>query len=118
MNLNPDQVRRALAASYALRDKGDPAKGLKPVSYTGNAEAHVRVIGEAILQDVPDRNGPEFTDWGRAALLSVLWHHQGASSSIGQPIRFALGKGATEPLTEEEIRAAKSWLACTGKEAR
>lgn len=40
-----------------------------------------------------DEMSPDFTDTARAALLWVLWHHQGGSSDIGQPIRFALGMG-------------------------
>lgn len=38
-----------LAASYALRDQGDPARGIKPISFTGNPPAHVEVILEAGL---------------------------------------------------------------------
>lgn len=58
-----------------------------------------------------ERNGPEFTDWGRAALLWVLWHHQGGSSKVGQPIRFALGMGAHDHLNEHQIADAKRWAA-------
>lgn len=43
----------------------------------------------------------------RAALLFCLWHHQGGSSEIGQPIRFALGIGQYEPLTDEQLAIAK-----------
>ena len=52
---------------------------------------------------------PEFTDTARAALLWVLWHHQGGSSPIGQPIRFALGMGAREPLNDHQLAEAKRW---------
>ena len=52
---------------------------------------------------------PEFTDTARAALLWVLWHHQGRSSPIGQPIRFALGMGAHEPLSEHQVQEALRW---------
>lgn len=41
----------------------------------------------------PTELSPDFTDTARAALLWVLWHHQGGSSPVGQPIRFALGMG-------------------------
>jgi hypothetical protein len=47
-----------------------------------------------------ESNGPEFTDWARAALSWVLYHHQGGSSPVGQPIRFALGMGANERLPD------------------
>lgn len=58
--------------------------------------------------------GPEFTDTARAALLWVLWHHQGGSSHVGQPIRFALGLGAHDHLNEQQIAVAKRWAAQTG----
>jgi hypothetical protein len=48
------QLARGLAASYALRDTGDPAKQLKPISFTGNPSAHVAAIAEAVLADVPE----------------------------------------------------------------
>ena len=57
---------------------------------------------------------PEFTDSARAALAWVLYHHQGGSSPVGQPIRFALGMGAHEPLTDSLIAEAKRWAAWAG----
>lgn len=51
----------------------------------------------------------EFTASARAALLWVLWHHQGGSSEVGQPIRFALGMGQHERMTEAQIEQAKVW---------
>ncbi len=53
----------------------------------------------------------DFTDTARAALLWVLWHHQGGSSTRGQPIRFALGMGQHERLNEWQIAEAKRWAA-------
>ncbi len=61
----------------------------------------------------PVEMSPEFTDTARAALLWVLWHHQGGSSPVGQPIRFALGKGAHDRLNDPEIDEAKRWAAQT-----
>jgi hypothetical protein len=52
---------------------------------------------------------PEFTDTARAALLWVLWHHQGGSSEVGQAVRFALGKGEHDSLTKHEVTQAKRW---------
>ncbi|WBF05234.1 hypothetical protein [Burkholderia phage CSP3] len=43
----------------------------------------------------------------RALLLNVLWHHQGGSSEIGQPIRKLLGIGAHDHLTDEQLSEAK-----------
>ncbi|MBU9318964.1 Lar family restriction alleviation protein, partial [Burkholderia multivorans] len=53
-----------------------------------------------------DELSPEFTDSARAALLWVLYHHQGGSSPVGQPIRFALGMGAHEALKPSQVAAA------------
>lgn len=46
-----------------------------------------------------------------AALLWVLWHHQGGSSDTGQPIRKLLGIGQHERLTNEQLLLAKSFIA-------
>lgn len=51
----------------------------------------------------------EFTDTARCALLWVLWHHQGGSSPVGQPLRFALGMGRDEHLSDQQIADAKRW---------
>lgn len=51
----------------------------------------------------------EMTETSTAALLWVLWHHQGASSNVGQPIRFVLGMGKYDRLTESQIAQAKTW---------
>ena len=42
-----------------------------------------------------------------AALCFALWHHQGGSSSIGQPIREMLGLGQHDHMTSEQYFAAK-----------
>lgn len=65
-----------------------------------------------------DEMSPEFTDTARAALLWVLWHHQGGSSPVGQPIRYALGMGAHEPLSERQVQEARRWAALTKSETR
>jgi acyl-coenzyme A thioesterase PaaI-like protein len=45
----------------------------------------------------------------RAALLWVLWNHQGAGSSIGQPIRALLNKTQHERLGPDEVRIARDF---------
>ncbi|MPS35040.1 MAG: hypothetical protein E2593_07065 [Stenotrophomonas sp.] len=62
----------------------------------------------------PAEMSPEFTDTARAAIAWVLWHHQGASSPVGQPLRFALGMGADEPLPDWRIAEAKRYAAWAG----
>lgn len=59
----------------------------------------------------PEAMSPEFTDFSRAALLWVLWQHQVESSSIGVALRFALGLGSNDQLSERQIAEAKRWAA-------
>ena len=44
-----------------------------------------------------------------SALLWILYHHQGGSSHIGQPIRKLLGIGQHDRLTDEQIAEAKAF---------
>lgn len=44
----------------------------------------------------------------KGLLLWTLYHHQGGSSDIGQPIRRALGIGQHDHLTPAQIEAAKA----------
>ncbi len=62
----------------------------------------------------PAEMSPEFTDTARAAIAWVLWHHQGASSPVGQPLRFALGMGQYEPLADWRIAEAKRYAEWAG----
>lgn len=52
----------------------------------------------------------EQVDRMRSALLAALWHHQGGSSAIGQPIRRLLGIGQHEHLTDEQVKEAKAFV--------
>lgn len=59
----------------------------------------------------PGEMSPEFTDTARAAIAWVLWHHQGGSSPVGQPLRFALGMGQHDRMTDHQIAEAKRFAA-------
>lgn len=87
------------------------------------------------VAEIPDRNSPEYFPEAmlvtaselrmileenappplelprqcQAALLWLLWHHQGGSSEIGQPIRKLLGISAHSYLTDEQVALAKSF---------
>jgi len=50
----------------------------------------------------------------RDALFWVLWHHQGGSSPVGQPIRRALGIGQFDHLTAEQVLRAKAFAKSQG----
>jgi hypothetical protein len=52
---------------------------------------------------------PEMSRESRAMLLNVLWHHQGGSSPVGQPLRKLLGIGQHDYLTDEQVSEAK-WI--------
>ena len=45
-----------------------------------------------------------------SALLWTLYHHQGGSSHIGQPIRKLLGIGQHDRMTDEQIAMAKQFF--------
>lgn len=79
-----------------------------------SGEELLAVAAELKKAAQPVEMSPEFTDSARAALLWVLWHHQGGSSPVGQPIRYALGLGAHEPLTSRHAEKAKKWAAQAG----
>lgn len=55
------------------------------------------------IEHHPERQNAE------AALLWTLYHHQGGSSNIGQPIRKILGIGQHDRLTDEQISDAKKF---------
>ena len=75
------------------------------------AESHAAPEAPAQAKEI----SPEFTDTARAALLWVLWHHQGGSSDVGQPVRFALGMGQYEKMNAHQVREAKRWAALNPK---
>lgn len=49
----------------------------------------------------------EVLDGMHGLLLLALYHHQGGSSPVGQPIRRALGIGEHDHMTPEQIELAK-----------
>jgi hypothetical protein len=73
---------------------------------------------DPITKAVRSEDAPDFTDSARAALLWVLYHHQGGSSKVGQPIRFALGMGEYEHLSAQQIAEAKKWAAISAQESK
>lgn len=88
-----------------------PARLRQAAQYTGLDGLRELLIEAAGALDgaEPVEMHAEFTDTARAALLWVLYHHQGGSSKVGQPIRYALGMGAHERLNDHQLREAKRW---------
>lgn len=53
--------------------------------------------------------GPDFTDTSRAALCWLLWHHQAERDPVGTVVRYILGMGANEAMSERQLAAARTW---------
>ena len=63
---------------------------------------------EAAQQQEQDPDGNR-EDQFRCALLWVLWHHQGGSSPIGQPLRRFLGLGPHDRMNPAWVQLAQRW---------
>ncbi len=112
-------IRAALDAQPAAAQEavGEVAEweGTLCVQWVPNYEPPVGTqLFAAPVTAAPAEMSPEFTDTARAAIAWVLWHHQGGSSPVGQPLRFALGMGADEPLPDWRIAEAKRYAAWAG----
>lgn len=110
-----DKLRTAAALLVARWDSPQWGGSAEHLRHTGEYIADLRAaLAEQPAEQEPVEMSPEFTDTARAALLWVLWHHQGGSSPVGQPIRFALGMGAHDRLTDLHVAEAKRWAAQAG----
>ena len=79
-------------------------KSLSPEALEAWDEAEANI--QASMQRIRELAAPlRYSD--TAPLLWVLYNHQGAYSPIGQPIRQYLGIGQFEPMTADQIQAAK-----------
>jgi hypothetical protein len=106
-----EQVESVMAIAFELariREEHGAQSGM----YLSEVRALRAEVERLAAQAAPSEEmSPEFTDTARAALLWVLWHHQGGSSKVGQPIRFALGMEQHQPLSEYQVREAQRWEA-------
>ncbi|WP_313033527.1 hypothetical protein [Stenotrophomonas acidaminiphila] len=108
------EAPQAAAAQEAVGEVAE-WEGSLCVQWVPNYEPPVGTkLFAAPVTAAPAEMSPEFTDTARAAIAWVLWHHQGASSPVGQPLRFALGMGADEPLPDWRIAEAKRYAAWAG----
>lgn len=89
-----------------------PAQQAEPVADDEEGDTFHGRTGIAV--GLQQAEPTEFTDWGRAAVAWVLWHHQGGSSAIGQPLRFALGLSAHERLPAHFVASAQEWAKSVG----
>ena len=114
--------RDALAAELAELEGQEPVAIVETAGPAGGCVAwrdagRLEVGLNLYARPVPAEMSPDFTDTARAALLWVLWHHQGGSSPVGQPIRYALGMDAHEHLSKHQVQEAKRWAALTKSES-
>lgn len=72
----------------------------------------------SVEQAEPVVAAPEMSRVSRAMLLNVLWHHQGGSSDVGQPLRRMLGIGRFDHLSDEQLSESKWIDALLSKAAR
>lgn len=107
---------RRLREGYDDARRAATELALQNTKLTRERDALAAKLAELEGQE-PNEISPEFTDSARAALLWVLWHHQGGSSPVGQPIRYALGMGAHEPMNEIQVQEAKRWAALAKSES-
>jgi hypothetical protein len=111
-----DDALISLAASRLQQPKQEPEQ----MFMCGGTVVRLSPEQAAVLEQAVQETGEpieerhEFTDSARAALLWVLWHHQGGNSPVGQPLRFALGMGAHDRLSDHQIDEAKRWAARRG----
>lgn len=108
--MEADVARKVLEKAWHEGYRGTAEARLKELDWQIRPVYATPPVQSAAAVPEPDH---EFTDWSRAALLWVLWHHQDASSPEGQPIRFALGMGAFDRLTADQIAEAKRWAELT-----
>lgn len=100
----PESMTHGEAAS--LRPRVQMLRAMPPVG--------TKLYAADPVAAAPAEMSPEFTDTARAAIAWVLLHHQGGSSPVGQPLRFALGMGAHEPLPDWRIAEAKRYAEWAG----
>lgn len=92
-----------------------------PSPQSSNPKAQSSELAALSSESAPPAMGevvemsPEFTDSARGAIAWVLYHHQGGSSPVGQPLRFALGMDTHERLSDEQVRMAKMYAELTGR---
>ena len=114
-NYSPEDLRSVIdAMCKSLESSGQIDEHEHPSAYSTLLDTAKWMAG---ARPVPAEMSPDFTDTARAALLWVLWHHQGGSSPVGQPIRYALGMDAHEHLSKHQVQEAKRWAALTKSES-
>ena len=98
-----EQYARLLRGLQELLDKGSISRVVWGMAVVCDPSNELIDPNDDTLAHHPIRQQME------NALLWTLYHHQGASSPVGQPIRKLLGIGQYDRLTDEQLAAAKSF---------
>ena len=99
-----DQYERLFHGLRRLLNQGSIFRVTLGMAVVCDPENKLLDPGADCIEHHPDRQNAE------AALLWTLYHHQGGSSNIGQPIRKLLGIGQFDRLTDEQITEAKAFF--------
>ena len=68
-----------------------------------------RYAGNLCVSTPAEMEAADLIEVMEAALLWTLYHHQGGSSHIGQPIRKLLGLGQHDHLSKKQIEIATAF---------
>lgn len=98
---------------YDMGYSDGAAQATCPHVVTGNEGTSYCELAERTAaqprQEEPTTPSPTYELTDVAPLLWVLWHHLGASSPVGQPIRRYLGMGQHDRMTNKQMDAATRW---------
>lgn len=97
------RVKELIDINYELEEQ---ARALKAGAYDGKKVAELKACrqGEPVEASAMSHHS-------RAMLLNIIWHHQGAGSAVGQPLRRMLGIEQFARLTDDQVSEAK-WIEC------
>lgn len=105
---NGEQCCRIVDALRRILNKGSICRVVFGMAVVCDPSNKLLDPNADTLEHHPERKNAE------AALLWTLYHHQGGSSPIGQPIRKLLGIGQHDRLTDEQLTQAKSFAGIEG----
>lgn len=100
---NPEQYDRLIDNLRSLLNRGSIGRVIMGMAVVCDPDNECINPDANCIEHHPKRQQME------SALLWTLYHHQGASSHIGQPIRKLLGISQHDRMTEEQLVKAKSF---------
>jgi hypothetical protein len=104
-DIHTESSRIYARLACAVRTGADDAALARLLRHEVNARAAKTEFRDNVR--TPIQRGANEIERLQGCLLWLLWHHQGSSSPIGQPIRRALGIDRYAPMTEAQIEAGQ-----------